>query len=273
MCRIRTLLTLAAACLLIAAGCPSAESVSETTRPSSSSSSGTPSGNSSGSTSGNSSASGDFVGPAAPTSNDASTSSGDSGSDAGATSTGGAAESPPVDPGGIVLPGSAVSDALSIDFPGCAAPADAAFWKAEVLRLVNQERLARGAGPVTWSDALADSADQYACELIFFRFFDHENPVTGEDLAARADAAGYDYWIVGENLAAGQQSPAQVFADWMNSPCHRENIVNPAFTELGVGVRVGGQYGTYWVQEFGRPFTAARPSSPAYHEPGCTHGS
>ena len=63
----------------------------------------------------------------------------------------------------------------------------------------------------------------------------------------------YDYYMIGENLAAGQATPAQVMADWMESAGHRANILEASFVELGVGVRTGGTYGTYWVQEFGRP--------------------
>jgi uncharacterized protein YkwD len=41
--------------------------------------------------------------------------------------------------------------------------------------------------------------------------------------------------------------------DWMNSPGHRENILKPDFEEIGIGIRSGGDYGMYWVQEFGQP--------------------
>jgi uncharacterized protein YkwD len=162
-----------------------------------------------------------------------------------------------------------ISDGLTVEFPGCQEPAEAAYWRSEVLRLVNQERQSRRLGTLTRSATLEDQATQYACELIYYDFFDHVNQTTGSTLADRSAEFGYDYWIIGENLAAGQRSPAEVVADWMDSPCHRENLLNPAFTELGVGVRVGGDYGYYWVQEFGRPFTAAPYSGPDYHDPGC----
>jgi len=95
--------------------------------------------------------------------------------------------------------------------------------------------------------------------------------ITGSTLRDRSQAAEYDYWIVGENLAAGQRTPVEVVSAWMTSPCHRENVLNPAFTELGVAVRYGGTYGYYWVQEFGRPFSAPAYPGPPHHDPGCTH--
>lgn len=162
-----------------------------------------------------------------------------------------------------------VPDALTAQFPGCEDPIQGAFWRAEILRLVNQERMSRGAGALTANPTLDAQASQYACELIYYDFFDHVNPVTHSDLAARADEFGYDYWIIGENLAAGQRSPVEAVTDWMNSPCHRENMLNPAFTELGVGVRIGGRYGYYWVLEFGRPFSEERYAGPLYADPEC----
>lgn len=166
----------------------------------------------------------------------------------------------------------AVEDEFSVDFPGCQDPAEGTFWKAEVLRLVNVERAARSIDAVAWSPVLAEQATQYACEMIFYNFFDHANPVTGSELRDRAAEFEYDFWIIGENLAAGQRSPVEVVNDWMDSPCHRENLLNPAFTELGIGIRYGGRYGYYWVQEFGRPFSSDPYLGEPYSDPECDHG-
>lgn len=141
----------------------------------------------------------------------------------------------------------------------CAAPAQGNAWEADVLQRVNNERRNAGLAPVRYSAMLEQQAAAYACELIEYHFFAHVNPVTRSTLADRADEFGYAYWVIGENLAAGQTTPAKVMEDWMNSPGHRENILNPDFTELGVSVRVGGDHDIYWVQEFGRPRTASPP--------------
>ncbi|MCK4342635.1 MAG: CAP domain-containing protein [Phycisphaerae bacterium] len=154
-------------------------------------------------------------------------------------------------------PAGSLSDSLSLSFPGCDEPLEAAYWRSEVLRLVNVERAYQGLDSVMYNATLEQQAEQYACELIHYQFFDHVNPVTGSTLDERADEFGYEYWSIGENLAAGQPSPVEAVQDWMDSPEHRENVLNPAFTELGVAVRVGGEYQIYWVQEFGRPYSAA----------------
>ncbi|MFQ5805311.1 MAG: CAP domain-containing protein [Phycisphaerae bacterium] len=145
------------------------------------------------------------------------------------------------------------NDQLSEQFPTCAAVVNEDAWRDEILRLVNVERTRAGLSSLEHDQTLEDQATQYACEMIHYDFFAHGNPVTGTDLSARAEQFGYEYLIIGENLAAGQTSSAQAMADWMDSEGHRENILNPDFTELGVGVRTGGRFGTYWVQEFGRP--------------------
>lgn len=141
---------------------------------------------------------------------------------------------------------------------GCVAPTSASDWRARVLQLVNAERTQRGLSPLTRNATLEAQANQYACEMITYEFFDHVNPVTGSTLPDRARQFSYEYQTIGENLAAGQSSPEQVMEDWMNSDGHRANILHPDFMEIGIGIREStNQYRYYWVQEFGRPLSAA----------------
>lgn len=153
--------------------------------------------------------------------------------------------------------GSAFSDGLTAKYAQCLEPVESAAWRNEIFRLVNEERIARGLGPVKFNATLEAQAEEYACELIHYDFFAHVNPVTKSTLSERAEQFGYVYRVVGENLAAGQPSPAEAFRDWMESPGHRANILDGRFTELGVGIRSGGTYGLYWVQEFGAPLESA----------------
>ena len=62
---------------------------------------------------------------------------------------------------------------------------------------------------------------------------------------------GIRYETAGENIAAGQKTPAQVVRAWMNSEGHRNNILNPDFTQIGVGYTYTGRgYRHFWAQTF-----------------------
>ena len=52
---------------------------------------------------------------------------------------------------------------------------------------------------------------------------------------------------LGENLARGQFTAQEVVGDWMASPGHRRNILEPEFTEMGIAI-----FNEYWVQTFGK---------------------
>jgi len=81
-------------------------------------------------------------------------------------------------------------------------------------------------------------------------FYSHTSP-EGTQPWDRAAAAGARHRSIGENIACGQRSPAEVVDGWMNSPGHRANILKPDFTHIGIGFAGGGPAGTYWTQLFG----------------------
>lgn len=130
----------------------------------------------------------------------------------------------------------------------------------EMLDLVNQERSRRNLSILRRNDTLDRIAEFYACRLIDGGFFAHEDPHDSSRIDTRAGDFGYAFQKIGENLGARQYSVEQVMREWMKSPGHRENILDPDFIEIGLAVRLGGTHGVYWVQEFGRPLTA-RPLS------------
>lgn len=120
----------------------------------------------------------------------------------------------------------------------------------EVLRLVNVERAKVGCGAVAENPALATSARAHSIDMAQNNYFSHTSQ-DGRSPFDRMRAAGYTGNRMAENIAAGQPTPAAVMDAWMNSAGHRANILNCAYTDLGVGVASGGQYGTYWTQNFG----------------------
>lgn len=153
-----------------------------------------------------------------------------------------------------VAPSSIASDQVAASQQvGCAAPADAKRLSDQVLQLVNLERASVGLAPVVSNSSLTEMAEDYACRMIENDFFAHEDPTNGFGPAERAIEVDYAFFAIGENLAAGQQTPAQVMEDWMNSDSHRANILDERWKEVGIAVRLGGDYAIYWVQEFGDP--------------------
>ena len=65
-------------------------------------------------------------------------------------------------------------------------------------------------------------------------YFSHTSPTYGSPFDMMK-AYGISYKSAGENIAMGQRSPEEVVQAWMNSQGHRENIMNPNFTHIGVG--------------------------------------
>ena len=111
----------------------------------------------------------------------------------------------------------------------------------EVLTLVNNERKANGIAPLTWNDTLADAADIRAPEIAIS--FSHTRPDGSEWWTAGAQTQ------MGENLAFGQSSAAEVVDAWMKSSQHRENILSGLYSSIGISCYYcDGVY--YWVQEF-----------------------
>lgn len=130
----------------------------------------------------------------------------------------------------------------------------------------NLQRTKNNLPALTFNAALTQSAGVKVADMFQRQYFAHEAP-TGEGPGDLAKAAGYDYLMVGENLALGNYpDDAALVQAWMDSPGHRENILHPKYTEIGVAVKRGTYEGrTVWlaVQEFGRPAALCPSPSPS----------
>jgi uncharacterized protein YkwD len=69
----------------------------------------------------------------------------------------------------------------------------------------------------------------------------------------RLSLAGYEYQRMGENLAVGQATPAEVMDRWMRSPGHRANLLASEWRRAGIGVRADDQGTLYWVLDLTDP--------------------
>lgn len=149
--------------------------------------------------------------------------------------------------------------------------------RAAVFCIVNAERTARGLGALTQNDKLELAAQRHTDDMVARNFFDHFAPdpaPNGTDPGDRITAAGYEWWSYGENIAAGYRTPRDVMTGWMKSTGHCHNILDPGFTQLGVGVAspaatISRAVGT-WTQDFGRPSGTRAPSSDTGPQDACS---
>jgi len=110
----------------------------------------------------------------------------------------------------------------------------------KVFDLANRQRRLHGVRPLEWSDALAQQARQQSANMMERGFFSHTDPVRGK-LAARLTAAGIRWSRCGENIfrEKGMDDPADAAVEgWMKSPPHREGLLDPLFTQAGVGIAI-----------------------------------
>jgi uncharacterized protein YkwD len=139
--------------------------------------------------------------------------------------------------------------------------------EAAIFSYTNQERIAAGLSPLAVNPVLTSVARAHSLDMKERNFFSHTNPDWISPFQ-RMSAAGYDYSAAAENIAAIslftlQSNPDEVgryFVQqmWMQSTGHRENILSPSYTEIGIGVvyesdRVSSPYGFIATQNFGRP--------------------
>jgi uncharacterized protein YkwD len=106
-------------------------------------------------------------------------------------------------------------------------------------------------GPLTASPKLMAAARAHAANMAAQDKLDHT--LEDKTFADRAKDAGYQYRLIGENIAWSPETSKEVLEGWMNSPPHRENILREEFTEIGVGMARNQKGEQYWVQVFGTP--------------------
>jgi len=143
-----------------------------------------------------------------------------------------------------------------------------------ILLYTNEERQKHGAAPLTWDDQLSTIARQHSQDMVNNNYFSHDNQ-QGDDPTDRARKHGYSLrkdlgggWFsegIGENI--GQMLPGDVAGvgivintadaiaraqvdSWMNSPGHKQNILNPQYSKLGVGVAHDGHLYYFSTQDF-----------------------
>jgi uncharacterized protein YkwD len=140
----------------------------------------------------------------------------------------------------------------------------------QILALLNQARAAHGLPALSVDPRLTAAAQLHSQNMANLSLVVGTSAALSHTLMGspqpsvtnRADFVGFDYRVLGENIAFGYQDAASVMQGWMNSAGHRENILFSQYTRVGIGVRYNSGGVAYFTQEFGTPQTSSPDAPP-----------
>ncbi len=131
--------------------------------------------------------------------------------------------------------------------------------KTQIISLTNIERAKMVLSPLKENTRLNTIAEERVSDMFAKGYFEHVSP-SGDSASLVANREGYRYIVVGENIALGNFDNTQALLNaWMNSEGHRKNILNTAYTEIGVYAKESqykGQKVLIAAQIFGRPLSS-----------------
>jgi uncharacterized protein YkwD len=113
--------------------------------------------------------------------------------------------------------------------------------------------------PLERNVVLDRAARAQSAGMALAKYFDHQSSLDSSHPADRVSATDYPWHMVGENIAAGQPTPAVVVDAWLRSPGHCKNIMNPDYTQIGLSFvqrpssSSEAQARNFWTQVFARP--------------------
>ena len=117
-----------------------------------------------------------------------------------------------------------------------------------IFRYTNEVRQKNGFSPLTWDNSLRDVARGHSADMLVRNYFAHDTP-EGRTPHQRIVAAyrsplsmtGENIWMSKNRTPTDFRQLARIIVDnWMSSPGHRTNLLNPKFTDIGVGVATNG---------------------------------
>lgn len=118
----------------------------------------------------------------------------------------------------------------------------------QMITLVNQARSQNNLPALKIDMQVTNVARVKAQDMIDNNYFSHNSPKYGSPFDMMK-SFGVDFVKAGENIA-GNQTVQAAHNALMNSPGHRENLLSPDYTHIGIGIKQGGQYGNMFTQMF-----------------------
>ena len=130
-----------------------------------------------------------------------------------------------------------------------------------LLSSTNSHRSSNGKASLTLNSQLNNSAQAKANDMVTRNYWSHNTP-DGQEPWVFFENAGYSYAKAGENLAYGFATSADTVVGWMNSPTHKANMLDSAFTEVGFGFANSPNFNgdgqqTVVVAHYAKPVVAA----------------
>lgn len=145
----------------------------------------------------------------------------------------------------------------------------------DLLTSTNTQRANGAIGNLVINSQLMSAAQAKANDMVSRDYWSHVTP-DGKQPWDFMTAAGYSYKAAGENLAYGFATSADTVTGWMNSPPHRENLMNSVFQDVGFGIAdspnfvsngqqtiVVAMYGAQAGASSPAPVASTPPSTPA----------
>lgn len=136
--------------------------------------------------------------------------------------------------------------ALALTFVTNAFAVDASA-EARMLQLVNRDRAANGVGPLSLDPSLSAIARAHSADMVQNGFFSHNSPTTGGP-EERLNRSGVSWRAYAENVSYNSSVDASQ-ASLMKSPAHRQNLLNPTYDTIGIGI-VRGSNALFVTQVF-----------------------
>lgn len=132
-----------------------------------------------------------------------------------------------------------------------------------VISLTNAKRSQAGLNSLSVNPSLSQAASEKAAHMFSHNYWAHVAP-DGTEPWYFITHSGYKYLIAGENLARDFNDSSTVVEAWMNSPSHKDNLLNPKYQEIGVAVvngKLNGVETTLVVQMFGTKLNSAQANT------------
>lgn len=127
----------------------------------------------------------------------------------------------------------------------------------DLVELINEIRASNDVGLLLIDEKLTDAAELHAAFMLQHNILSHSGR-NESNFETRVRDEGYSYSRAAENIAFGVATNEEVLDLWMNSPPHKDNLINPDFTQIGIGVapvlyQAPKDYQRYWSLSLAAP--------------------